>query len=199
MSSRFNFEAERAADILVRSSRPLPNGLTKNWEQDFVNPNKPTRYIPDSIHKFPPRIIRIVLESEHAQSVSSSTMTWILRLDTIGPLREGSVLTVRDLNIAQGDVSIDTQMEVGLSGFNVHRYAVGSTQHDFRIGLLAKTTNPNLFSIPGTCSLSATMRDTVNGLSNRTITLSRISGGLPWNNTVVRLGLQISEPGSHLF
>lgn len=196
MSDPFQFEAQRPQDVIIKStaSRPYSYDIS---HVDVSRTQKSRSDIPSDKLPIPARTIHVLLESESKISVDSSSMSWNLSFASPSPLREGTVVSWNELSVSMGSVTVGSALEVALSGLGVHSYHSTNTGYDFRFTGIIETSAPSLISIPGTSSLSATLQNPSSALTNARVTLHRINGGNAWDsNTIVRVGLTLTEPGS---
>jgi hypothetical protein len=198
MADKYQFEAQRAQDVIVNPTAARPYTYDIN-HVDVSRTQKSPADIPSDKLPIPPRTINLMLESETRISVDANSMSWNLNFRDPNPLKEGTVLTWRDISINMGTVTAGTFVELALSGFGVHSFRTSSAMFDFRVPGVVETSTPSLIALVGTSSLSATLRNPSSTLTNARVTLHRLSGGNAWDsNTTVRVGLTLTEPGTDI-
>lgn len=93
MSSRYNFEAQSAKDVVVRHSRAEPKSYIDEEQQP--NPWKQeVSSVPNKEPKLPSRVLNICLEGSQATAVTADSVSWALAYPTIGLLKKGALMYV---------------------------------------------------------------------------------------------------------
>lgn len=202
MSQRYHWEANSKKDVTVRET---PTQTTDTWAHSLtINDPAPGSRNPLTIATDrltqPARVIRVELDSRQAASMTSDTVTWNLSLSQIGPLKPGTVLVLRDATIGAAH-TLDDVVHVGLAGFSCQAFSTSSEPYVFKVPGIVRSTSPATLDFMGAEPCAATLMNCENGLASQRVTFSRLYGtGEDWvpGTTVVRVGLQLIEPGARV-
>lgn len=196
MANRYNFNAERAADVNVSPTRKQRDSSWELTKEREPNPwsRGQLQDVPDRPPKLPPRVIRVELDSSRALSVEDNSVTWLLSLP-VGPLADNTVLHWRDMVTNQTEA-----VDWALSGISAHSYNLGGARYTLRGRFV--NAGGDYWPLTATTPLSVSILDK-DALNNRQVTLTRLGAtGAGFKSIAgfyVRLQLVFVEPGANVY
>lgn len=200
MANRVNLAAQRASDVAIGD--PVPGAVREYiWkviqqERDVaVNAWKHslpiTRDGPDLL----PRVIRVQLESETAQSITADTVTWDVAMPSYGALKPGTLVVWENVFVTGIGQASNTVIEFTLGGINCMNRSSKDARNDFRVRALCRVTDSLYELLPSGRLPQATLVDS-NILQSGRVSLTK-AGGLDFgSNTVAKVTLLFIEPGA---
>lgn len=193
MSTRYNVEAERAADVVVSKTGKQKDTSWDSAKEVQPNPWQHSEPIPKEPPKVKPRVIRLTLDIADRISIDDTSVTWSLNIPSLGLLQPNTVMYWRELVTSQTE-----NVDWAISGISAHSYALSGPAYALRgrfsqIGT-SGTWTANAVGAP----LAVTIKDT--DLRNARITVTRIGAVGLGLSSIVGLKLAVTlmfvEPGA---
>lgn len=190
---QYNFEAQRAADVLVKPS-PAIQDRSLEWigERGVAEWKRLLYQVPKTPPKVQPRVINVLLTSDNKASVGDNEMSWYVDLGHVWSLAPGTVVYWRNLY-----ANLPGNCEFALSGFNSTSYALSGFQYALRAFFVENGTG-NFVTSPVT-PLCVTVLDP-EMLKGSRLTLHRLgyTGASTFvaSNPTIRVSLVFVEPGA---
>lgn len=186
MASRYNFDAQRAADINVKPKK----GSVPEWDVEPRQPDPWGRDVSDVDNKgprTPSRVLNLTLDSAKATQISDNSVTWHVSMPNVGMLKPGTLLY---LNCVA--TNAPTPGEWRLSGIAAE--TTGDTIRGY-----FETKAGNILAPIGAVPLCVTIKDP-SCLLNNYFTFTRtptIPTFLSTQEFYLKLFLTLVEPGAN--
>lgn len=195
MASKYNFDAQRAADVTVRSTSKQAD---KSW--DTVKEREPQPWthsepMPTKPPEITPRVIRLELESKDAVSVLGDTITWRLNMPNVGKLLPQTMVYWTSLVSNQTEVT-----DWAFSGLNTYRHNMSGKSYDLRARFTSKGSDTFVPGTSGMAPVAGMLKVETIFVNYATVTLERIGAtGTPLSGIgsfYLRTYLTFVEPGA---
>lgn len=201
MATKYNFEAERPEDYVIRQTDRQEDDQwlqTVNRPGPYPGPWRDHAQISNRI-ELPPRVIRLMLQSGSAVERDARSMTWVLSFPQAEPLRPGTIVHWDNLTI--DNMGSQDWIEVGLSGIRTTALNTNSNEiytfiagGNFSADSLAK-----FVQFGSTTPVCSTLLE-LNILNGGRVTLHNRNLLQLWDgDTDLRTSLVFIEPGARIY